>query len=105
MARTLKDIVNEMPKERQEKIQTRTDELILEVTLQQLRKKLGISQTDLAEILKVTQASVSKQERQSDMQISTLCQIIRAMGGTLKVTASIPGKGEFELKQFEECGQ
>ncbi|GKT29647.1 XRE family transcriptional regulator, partial [Aduncisulcus paluster] len=58
-----------MPKERQEKIEARTDELILEATLQQLRKKVGISQTELAEILKVSQASVSKQERQSDMQI------------------------------------
>lgn len=104
MARKFDDILKELPLDEQEEIQARTDELILEVTLQQLRKKLGISQTELAEILKVSQASVSKQERQADMQISTLCQIIRAMGGTLKVTASIPGKGEFELKQFDGCG-
>jgi len=105
MARRFDDILKDLPLDEQEEIKARTDELILEVTLQQLRKKIGISQNELAELLKVTQASVSKQERQSDMQISTLCQIIRAMGGTLKVTASIPGKGEFELKQFGDCGQ
>jgi len=105
MARRFDDILKDLPLDEQEEIKARTDELILEVTLQQLRKKIGITQNELAELLKVTQASVSKQERQSDMQISTLCQIIRAMGGTLKVTASIPGKGEFELKQFGDCGQ
>jgi len=105
MARNLNDMLRELPKERQNKIKARADQLFMEVTLHELRKELGLSQVELANILKVSQASVSKQERQTDMQISTLCQIIHALGGTLKVTASIPGKGEFELTQFEECGR
>ncbi|MBI9109640.1 XRE family transcriptional regulator [Maridesulfovibrio ferrireducens] len=105
MARNLNDMLRELPEERQSRIKARADQLFMEVTLHELRKELGLSQVELAEILKVSQASVSKQERQTDMQISTLCQIIHAMGGTLKVTASIPGKGEFKLTQFEECGQ
>lgn len=37
MAKSLKDIVNEMPKERQEKIQARTDELINQQTVAALK--------------------------------------------------------------------
>lgn len=101
MAKRFKDILAKLPEDQQQRIALRTNELIFEVVLQQLAEKIDLSEDEQSKISKL----VSKQERQSDMQISTLCQIIRAMGGTLKVTASIPGKGEFELKQFGDCGQ
>jgi transcriptional regulator with XRE-family HTH domain len=59
--------------------------------LRELRKNLGLSQKQLAEALKVSQAAVSKQERRQEIQIGTLCEVIQAMGGSVEVTAHFPG--------------
>jgi len=56
-------------------------------TLEELRVALGISQERLAELLDVQQPAISKLERRSDMRISTLRDVIEALGGELKLTA------------------
>jgi transcriptional regulator with XRE-family HTH domain len=61
-----------------------------------------MTQQQLARILKVNQAAVSKMERRTDMYLSTLREFIRAMGGELKITATFPGGGQVEIKQFEQ---
>lgn len=103
MGRSFTEIMDTLPPDQQASIKNRAQTILLETSLQELRKNLGISQAELARLLQVSQASVSKQERQTDMQVSTLCHIIEAMGGELKLTASIPGKGEFSLNQFVAC--
>jgi transcriptional regulator with XRE-family HTH domain len=97
MARAVKDIISDMPRERRESIQARADVLDVRVTLQQLRKELGFTQTELAGLPRMSQASVSKQEGRQDMLLGTLLRMVRAMGGEVRITATIPGKGEFEL--------
>lgn len=103
MARKLNDIIAALPEARREAIRKRTDELRLEMNLRELRRELGVSQKALAAALDVSQATVSKQERSGDMQISTLCQIVRALGGTLRITAQLPGKKEVELTPFSDA--
>ena len=49
--------------------------------------------------LRVKQASISKMERRSDMYISTLSNIIRAMGGELQIIAKMPN-GRVRIRQF-----
>jgi hypothetical protein len=39
---------------------------------------------------RVNQAAVSKLERRTDMDVSTLQDFVRAMGGELKITARFP---------------
>lgn len=63
----------------------------------QLRKALGLSQKDLAGLMHITQPAVSKLERQTDMQLSTLAGIVEAMGGTLEITARFPDRGPVRL--------
>jgi len=56
-------------------------------TLEQLRLALGLTQEELAERLDVQQPAVSRLIGRADMKLSTLRDLIEAMGGELTVTA------------------
>lgn len=56
-------------------------------TLEQLRVALGISQDELARLLDVQQPAISRLERRDDMRLSTLRELIEALGGQLKLSA------------------
>jgi DNA-binding XRE family transcriptional regulator len=91
MPKTLDAVLAALPQEQQDKIERRAQDLIRRVSLREVRKSLGISQKQLAEALKVSQAAVSKQERRQGIQVETLCGVIEAMGGTVEITARFPG--------------
>jgi DNA-binding XRE family transcriptional regulator len=73
--------------------------LLAAMPLQELRHARKLSQEQLAEVLHVKQASISKLERRSDMYISTLRNFIRAMGGELEINAIFP-EGIVCIDQF-----
>jgi predicted transcriptional regulator len=50
------------------------------MALDELRAALDLTEEQLADVLRVKQAAISKVERRSDMFISTLRRIIEAMG-------------------------
>jgi DNA-binding transcriptional regulator YiaG len=66
MPKTLDEVLAGLPQEQQEDIERRADNLIRRISLAELRRSLGISQKQLAEALKVSQAAVSKQERRQE---------------------------------------
>jgi transcriptional regulator with XRE-family HTH domain len=68
----------------------RSRELLGEMLVGELRLLIGKSQADLARELGITQPSVSKLEKQSDMQVSTLQRIVEALGGKLEIVANFP---------------
>lgn len=61
-------------------------------TLEQLRVALGVSQEELARLLDVQQPAISKLERRSDMRVSTLRELVEALGGELKLAAKFPDR-------------
>lgn len=61
-------------------------------TLEQLRIALGVSQEELARLLDVQQPAISKLERRDDMRVSTLREVIEALGGELKLSAKFPDR-------------
>lgn len=75
-----------------------------DVLLRQLRETRRISQEELANLLGVQQAAVSKLERRNDMSISSLSRLIAALGGALEVYARFP---EYTVKicQFKEADE
>jgi DNA-binding Xre family transcriptional regulator len=79
----------------------RTQELLAELVMSELREARGKSQTELAAMLGMKQPSLSKLEKQSDMQISTLRKIVLALGGKLEVTACFP-QGTVKLVPFSD---
>ena len=60
------------------------------VALSDVREALDVTQRHLAEVMKVTQANVSRIEHQDDLYVSTLAGYVAALGGRLEVTAVFP---------------
>ncbi len=78
----------------------RTQELLQELLLSEIRKKIaGKSQQQVARAIGIKQPSLCKLEKQSDMQISTLRRIVKALGGQLEVIARFP-TGAVKMEQF-----
>ena len=79
----------------------KTQQMLKEMPLQELRQAHQMSQERLAELLSTKQANVSRMERRTDMYISTLRSYIEAMGGELDIVARFPN-GEVHINQFED---
>ena len=86
-------------KKTQARAARRTRELLAELLLSEIRQLAGKSQQQVADALGIKQPSLSKLEKQSDMQISTLRKIVNALGGELEVLAKFP-KGTVKIDQF-----
>ena len=71
--------------------------------LEELRSARNITQTHLASLLQITQASVSKMEKRTDMYVSTLRSFVQAMGGELEIRAIFP-EGTVNIDQFSALG-
>jgi transcriptional regulator with XRE-family HTH domain len=99
MTTRFKDLLAALPEERRAAINRRSDELLLELALQELRQARALSQEELGRALNINQASVSKLERRTDMYISTLRRFVEAMGGELEITARFP-EARVRITQF-----
>jgi hypothetical protein len=98
MAQTLKEVIAGLPAHERRKIKTRAAQLIAEeMSLQDLRKAIGTTQTAIAKRLKVGQDAVSKLETRNDMYISTLRGFVEAMGGELQLVATFPDRPPVRL--------
>jgi len=91
MARSFDELVKRTTtKKTQAKAARRTHELPAELLLSAFRQLTGKSQQQVAEALGIKQFSLSKLGKQSDMQISTLRKIVKALGGELEVLGKFP---------------
>jgi len=104
MATSFRTIREKMVPERQERIRRRTEELLSELPLQELRQARSWSQEELAEVLGLNQATISKLERRTDMYLSSLRRFVEAMGGELEITASFP-EGRVRIHLLEEIDE
>ena len=101
MAVTLRDKLARLPEERRAKVEARAAELVAEeMTLRDLRRALDRTQVHLAERMGVTQETVSRLEKRSDMLLSTLRGYVEAMGGELHVVARFPNRPAVRLKSL-----
>ena len=71
--------------------------------LNELRQARGLTQSTLASLLHVEQPSIAKMEKRTDMYLSTLRNLVKAMGGDLVVTAKFPD-GEVRINNFSDLG-
>ncbi|MNG00797.1 Helix-turn-helix domain protein [compost metagenome] len=103
MAKSLDQVMKGLPAARRQKIEQRGAELIQEqMTLQELRKGLNLTQEAMADLLDIKQGNVSKVEKRTDMLISTLREYVEAMGGTLELVARLPGRAPVKLEGFRD---
>ncbi|MCL4854998.1 MAG: helix-turn-helix domain-containing protein [Bryobacteraceae bacterium] len=99
MAKKFSELRAKMPAASQERARKKTRVLRREMALNELRAAKEITQKQLADTLKVNQAAISKIERRTDMYVSTLRNIIAAMGGRLEIYAAFPD-GKVSINQF-----
>lgn len=101
MAKSFDDLVKRTTSKRTRlKAARRTKELLGELLLSEIRQVAGKSQQQVADTLGMKQPSLSKLEKQRDMQISTLRKIVKALGGELEVLARFPN-GTIKIDQFD----
>lgn len=78
--------------ERLEKIEREVEEEILRMNLKEIRKMLGLTQTDVAKIAKMNQSDLSRAEKRNDHLVSTLRRYVKALGGDLEIVARFGNK-------------
>lgn len=94
MAKKFKDLAAPLydDPDRAARIGEAKDEMIGELVayqLAELRRSLGVDQTELARRLGITQGGVSALERSADPKLSTLRKLVEALGGTLRIEVEI----------------
>lgn len=99
MGRSLNEKLNQIPHERRQRILAEAERLHAEyLTLQDLRKAKMLTQAQLAESLKIRQATIAQTEKRSDLLLSTLRSYVEAMGGKLLLTVEFPDRPPVVLK-------
>ncbi|MFN7657651.1 MAG: transcriptional regulator, partial [Dolichospermum sp.] len=85
MGKTLKEKLEQLPLERQQKIAEESNFLIAEeMTRQQLRLALKLTQEQMSKLLQIDQGNVFQMEQNTDLMLSILRKNITDLGGDLK---------------------
>lgn len=101
-------MLQSLPIDELQKVHERADELKVEeiaMSLSELRKALSFTQEDIANILEIGQASVSRTEKRKDQLVSTLREYVEAMGGELKLIVDFPDRPPIKLAEIEIVDQ
>jgi transcriptional regulator with XRE-family HTH domain len=104
MNKKFSELVNKtMSPGSQEHARRKTETMLAEMALDELRTALSLTQERLAQNLGVKQPSLSKIIRGQDMYISTLDKLIKGMGGDLELYVVLSnGRVKLSLNQFRE---
>lgn len=98
MPTNVNDIIGKLSPNQRKKVEARAAELIAEeMTLRELRQARKLTQVRMAKKLGITQDSVSRLEKRSDLLLSTLRKTVEAMGGRLSLVADFPDRAPVVL--------
>lgn len=103
MATNVNDIIKKLRPAQRRNVEARAAELIAEeMTLRELRRARKLTQVKIAKKLGITQDSVSRLEKRSDLLLSTLRKSVEAMGGNLSLVAEFPDSEPVVLSGLAE---
>jgi DNA-binding XRE family transcriptional regulator len=103
MAVNVNEKIKKLSPAQRKKVEARAAELIAEeMTLRELRKARKLTQVRMAKALGVTQDSVSRLEKRSDLLLSTLRKTVQAMGGNLSLVAEFPDRAPVVLSRISD---
>src|SRR5271163_4994949 len=104
MAVNVNDKLKKMSPAQRKKVESRAAELIAEeMSLRELRRARKLTQVSVAKALGITQDSVSRLEKRSDILLSTLRKTVRVMGGNLSLVAEFPDRAPVVLSGIAEA--
>lgn len=75
--------------EQRARVDRRVASELVEMSLADLRRELGVTQVDLAQAAEMTQGQISSLEHRTDHLVSTLRRCVRALGGDIEVIAIV----------------
>src|SRR5580698_3401677 len=105
MPTSVDDIIAGLSPAQRKKVESRAAQLIAEeMTLRELRHARKLTQVRMAKALGVTQDSISRLEKRSDLLLSTLRKTVEAMGGNLSLVAEFPDRPPVVLAGIAENG-
>jgi hypothetical protein len=84
-----------MPRERIERARSEAAGEILKIRLADLRKRMGIRQTELRSF---SQSAISRLETRSDMKLSTLAAYVNDMGLSLEIKVRLRERSSTKRK-------
>jgi DNA-binding XRE family transcriptional regulator len=103
MAVNVNDKIRQLSPAQRKRIEARVAQLLAEeMTLRELRKARKLTQVRMAKTLGITQDSVSRLEKRSDLLLSTLRKTVEAMGGNLSLVAEFPDRPPVVLSGIAE---
>ena len=103
MAVNVNDKIRKLSSAQRRKVEARATELLAEeMTLRELRRARKLTQVRMAKSLGITQDSVSRLEKRSDLLLSTLRKAVHAMGGKLSLVAEFPDRPPVVLSGISE---
>jgi DNA-binding XRE family transcriptional regulator len=103
MAVNINDKIGKLSQAQRNRVEARAAELIAEeMTLRELRRARKLTQVRMAKALGITQDSVSRLEKRSDLLLSTLRKAVKAMGGNLSLIAEFPDRAPVVLSGIAE---
>ena len=103
MPTKIDDIIKKLPASQRRKVEARAAQLIAEeMTLRELRHARKLTQVRVAKTLGISQDSVSRLEKRSDLLLSTLRKTVKAMGGSLSLVAEFPDRAPVVLSGIAE---
>jgi DNA-binding XRE family transcriptional regulator len=98
MPTNVNDKIRKLNPAQRKKVEGRAAQLIAEeMTLRDLRRARKLTQTRMAKTLGISQDSVSRLEKRSNLLLSTLRKTIEAMGGNLSLVAQFPDRAPVVL--------
>lgn len=101
----MEDKLAELSPEGLARVERRAAELYEEeMTLRELRRAHELTQTAIAERLRIKQASVARIEQRSDLLLSTLRSYVQAMGGELDIVVRLPNRRPIRLRELADLG-
>jgi DNA-binding XRE family transcriptional regulator len=99
MSTSLRQIVDRLPEGERKSIVRRTRELIAdELSLQELRKAMAVTQVEVAKSLGKRQDEVSRIEQRGDLLLSTLRDYVQSLGGELELLCTFKDRGSVRIR-------
>ena len=103
MSVNVNEVIRKLNSAERKKVEDRAAEIVAEeMSLRDLRKARKLTQARVAKTLGITQDSVSRLEKRSDLLISTLRKTVKAMGGDVRIVAEFPDRAPVVLSELSE---